>query len=30
MQLIVKLEDLALIFLFAFVNFEYCSGSWLM
>ncbi len=25
MQLIVKLEDLALMFLFSFVYFEYCS-----
>lgn len=30
MKLILKLEELALMFLFSFVYFEYCSGSWLM
>jgi hypothetical protein len=29
MKLILKLEELALLLLFAFVYFEYCSGSWL-
>ena len=30
MKLILKLEELALMFLFSFIYFEYCSGSWIM
>jgi hypothetical protein len=30
MKLILKLEELALMFLFSFIYFEYCSGNWIM